>query len=401
MAGTGVHGVLLSTDGGATWTVNEDGATIYAVALDPTDPQRMAAAGYETGLLLSTDGGTRWRKQSLDMAATALHALAFDPDHAGRLWLGTVGDGRLRHGRSRADVGGRGATRNHDLRLRLRHLMTSALDRPLFRDPTGSTYAERCAALVEYYADREQQGGERPALGYIEVAARLASDRPLDEILPLLSRLLDDPTGDMFWMYPMAFVHHVGQGRLPEDVLARMRGAVAHLHALPGRHGEPLAAVLRRALPPRAALPRRSCRDVVQRPERAGKSRRSRRVHRPLDRADDDARAGRVRLAPLPPVLPRTPGHALWLRVGPGDAEAGRDDDGLPHRRLRRGHARRAVCRRVQPDLPRADAGAVAQREHHLRVAALRERPVSGRPPSTSCSRAPGTGRTASPRFSR
>ena len=101
--------------------------------------------------------------------------------------------------------------------------MTSDLDRPLFRDPAGSTYAERCAALIEYYADREQQGGERPALGYIEVAARLATGRPLDETLPLLSRLLDDPTGDMFWMYPMAFVHHVGQGRLPEDVLARMR----------------------------------------------------------------------------------------------------------------------------------------------------------------------------------
>ena len=102
--------------------------------------------------------------------------------------------------------------------------MTSALDRSIFRDPAGSTYAERCAALVAYYAEREQDGSTRPALGYIEVAARLAANHPLEEVMPLLDELLDDPTGDMFWMYPMALVHCVGQNRLPADVLARMRG---------------------------------------------------------------------------------------------------------------------------------------------------------------------------------
>jgi len=101
--------------------------------------------------------------------------------------------------------------------------MTSALDLPLFQAPSGSTVAERVAALVAYYADRRPDGDERPALGYIEVAARLAADRPLDEVLPLLNSLLDDPAGDMFWMLPMAFVHHVGHERLPDDVLARMR----------------------------------------------------------------------------------------------------------------------------------------------------------------------------------
>ena len=97
------------------------------------------------------------------------------------------------------------------------------LDQPIYQRPAGSSYAERCAALVSYYADRVQRGDERPAVGYIEVAARLALDRPLDEILPVLDGLLAEPTGDMFWMVPMAFVHHVGRGRLPEDVLARMR----------------------------------------------------------------------------------------------------------------------------------------------------------------------------------
>ena len=95
------------------------------------------------------------------------------------------------------------------------------LDAPVFRDPTGSTYAERCAALLGYYADRS--GTERPAPGAIEAAACLALDRPLDTVLPLLDRLIKDPAGDMFWMVPAALVHHVGQGRLPDDVLARLR----------------------------------------------------------------------------------------------------------------------------------------------------------------------------------
>lgn len=97
------------------------------------------------------------------------------------------------------------------------------LDAPIFRDPAGSSYAERCAALTAYYADRKRDGEARPALGYIEVAARLALDRPMAEVLPLLDPLLAAPTGDMFWMVPMAFVHHVGEGRLPDATLARMR----------------------------------------------------------------------------------------------------------------------------------------------------------------------------------
>ena len=102
--------------------------------------------------------------------------------------------------------------------------MMTDLDPLIDRDPAGSTYADRCAALVAYYADRQQRGDERPALGYIEIAARLAMGRPLAEILPLLTPRLDASAGDMFWMVPMAFLQHLGQGRLPEDMLARMRG---------------------------------------------------------------------------------------------------------------------------------------------------------------------------------
>jgi len=96
LAGTEAQGVLLSTDGGVSWTPGSDpvaGQTIYAVALDPSAPERMAAAGYRTGVYVSTDGGRCWQPPAAEAPTTAVHALAFDPTVAGRLWIGTAGDG--------------------------------------------------------------------------------------------------------------------------------------------------------------------------------------------------------------------------------------------------------------------------------------------------------------------
>lgn len=93
LAGTDESGALVSTDSGATWSVRVAEATIYAVAIDPADVQRMAAGGYETGVLCSVDGGMTWERRAIDAPTQTLHALAFDPDGSGRLWLGTVGEG--------------------------------------------------------------------------------------------------------------------------------------------------------------------------------------------------------------------------------------------------------------------------------------------------------------------
>ncbi len=95
--------------------------------------------------------------------------------------------------------------------------MTSSI----LTDPAGSTYGDRCTALLDHYADREDVG--TPRLDHIEVAARLRRGDPLDRVLPLLESHLAEPHGDMFWMLPMTLVQHVGRERLPADVLARMR----------------------------------------------------------------------------------------------------------------------------------------------------------------------------------
>lgn len=97
LAGTEDRGVLCSRDEGATWGFLDapalQGQTLYAVALDPAQPERMAAAGYRTGVLASTDGGRHWAAYGTGLPEPTVHGLIFEPDGSGRLWAGTVGAG--------------------------------------------------------------------------------------------------------------------------------------------------------------------------------------------------------------------------------------------------------------------------------------------------------------------
>lgn len=97
LAGTEERGIMISRDGGAHWSfigVEAGMGTIYAVAADPENPDRMAAAGFEGGVYLSTDGGARWRRAGLE--GPRIHALIFDANAPKTLWAGTLGDGVYR-----------------------------------------------------------------------------------------------------------------------------------------------------------------------------------------------------------------------------------------------------------------------------------------------------------------
>lgn len=89
-------GVLLSSDHGSTWRLATGAMakqTIYAVAIDPHQPNRMAAGGYQSGVWVSLDGGRKWLPAKKSLPVPDIHALAFDPEQSGRLWVGTLGAG--------------------------------------------------------------------------------------------------------------------------------------------------------------------------------------------------------------------------------------------------------------------------------------------------------------------
>ncbi|MEZ4699011.1 MAG: hypothetical protein R2834_01675 [Rhodothermales bacterium] len=85
-----------------------------------------------------------------------------------------------------------------------------------------AAYRRRCDALIDFFADREADE-YLPYTGLIEVAARLYRGRPLDQIVPDLVRLMANPHGDMFWMYPMTVVACLGENRLPESIRRPLR----------------------------------------------------------------------------------------------------------------------------------------------------------------------------------
>ena len=80
-------GVFKTTDGGATWGAASTGiperAGIAALAVDPSDPRRVAAATYWYGVYLSTDAGATWKVASAgmpDQVRQRLDDVDFAPD---------------------------------------------------------------------------------------------------------------------------------------------------------------------------------------------------------------------------------------------------------------------------------------------------------------------------------
>ena len=94
LAGTQNDGVLMSDDGGRSWQAARQRslrqATVYAVAIDPADATRMAAAGWDTGVLVSTNGGQSWQRRGGTLPVPHFYEVVFDPNMPGRLWAATV-----------------------------------------------------------------------------------------------------------------------------------------------------------------------------------------------------------------------------------------------------------------------------------------------------------------------
>lgn len=80
----------------------------------------------------------------------------------------------------------------------------------------SKAYEARCDSLIDHFADMRRGG-------YGQIAACLYRNRNLDWALPRLDTLLQNPRGDMFWMYPFITVTYTGRKILPDSVKKEMR----------------------------------------------------------------------------------------------------------------------------------------------------------------------------------
>lgn len=85
-----------------------------------------------------------------------------------------------------------------------------------------AAYGARVDSLISFFAGR--LASRAPAEGnYFDIAAGLHREQHVDAALARLDTLMQDPSGDMFWMYPMTLVNFVGRDVLPKAYRERLR----------------------------------------------------------------------------------------------------------------------------------------------------------------------------------
>jgi hypothetical protein len=77
-------------------------------------------------------------------------------------------------------------------------------------------FEARRDSLIDFFANR-------PTGGYIDIAAKLFSGHDVDWALAKLDTLMQNPQGDMFWMYPFITVTYAGKNRIPIEMKQKMR----------------------------------------------------------------------------------------------------------------------------------------------------------------------------------
>jgi len=96
IAATYRHGLILSRDGGRTWTdgpASIASQSVHGVAIDPTDARRMAAVGWGTGVVVTEDGGRTWARRGATLPTDNFYEAVFDANVPGRLWVATLEEG--------------------------------------------------------------------------------------------------------------------------------------------------------------------------------------------------------------------------------------------------------------------------------------------------------------------
>jgi photosystem II stability/assembly factor-like uncharacterized protein len=102
--GSGISVGTIGPDGSVSWR-NDRSPRVYVyriqIEVDPTNPDRLYAAGYPGGVLRSDDGGLTWSARNfltpsirvIDPALQGYYALDIDPSDPDTVWLGVYGKG--------------------------------------------------------------------------------------------------------------------------------------------------------------------------------------------------------------------------------------------------------------------------------------------------------------------
>lgn len=90
----GFGGVARSGDGGASWTIINDGlgGDVRAIVIDPAAPSTLYA-GSSWGVFKSIDGGDHWTMINEGLTDAAITSLAIDPSQPGIVYAGTANSG--------------------------------------------------------------------------------------------------------------------------------------------------------------------------------------------------------------------------------------------------------------------------------------------------------------------
>ena len=99
IAGGYRSGLLLSDDGGRTWTPGPDALAAHSIsglAVDPTDADRMVAVGWGTGVYVTEDGGASWVRRGDTLPVDNFYETVFDANVPGRIWVATLEEGVFR-----------------------------------------------------------------------------------------------------------------------------------------------------------------------------------------------------------------------------------------------------------------------------------------------------------------
>lgn len=85
----------------------------------------------------------------------------------------------------------------------------------------GQTFEQRKLEMIDAYAHYQGPGD----YGYAEIAAKLWRHEDAAWCSKKLEELLVQPTGDMFWMYPVTAIAYLDQGQLTESARQMLRRA--------------------------------------------------------------------------------------------------------------------------------------------------------------------------------